>query len=319
MKQQQFEHRYAAQWQAFDAWLGGLRAGKPNLRPPEEFPRLYRQLCQQLSLARDRCYSPRLIDNLNQRVLAGHQYLYGVQPSGRFNPARYLLQDLPRCVRREWQAVLWASLLFYGTFGVMLLLLNQYPELVYSVVDAETVAEVEAMYDPASDALGPARDSESNFLMFGFYIRHNISIAFQMLAGGVVFGLGAIFYLFFNGLYLGTIAGHLTQAGFGETFWPFVIGHGAFELTGLVFAGAIGLRLGFAVLAPGRWPRSEALRLTMQQLLPMLYGVIGLLLTAAFVEAFWSASNHLSATLKLGVGSGFWLLVGAYFCCAGRG
>lgn len=318
MKQQQFERHYATQWQAFDAWLTGLRTGRMQHLPPEQFPQLYRQLCQQLSLARDRCYSPRLIDALNQRALAGHQWLYGVQQVGRFNVARYLLQDLPRCVRAEWRVVLLASFLFYGTFALMLGLLHQYPELVYSVVDAETVADVEAMYDPSGDALGPARESKSNFLMFGFYIQHNIGIAFQMLAGGILFTLGTLFYLFFNGLYLGAIAGHLTQAGYGETFWPFVIGHGAFELTGLVFAGAIGLRLGFALLAPRRWSRSEALRLAMQQMLPVLYAVIGLLLIAAFVEAFWSANNHLAASVKLMVGSGFWLLVGAYFCCVGR-
>lgn len=48
----------------------------------------------------------------------------------------------------------------------------------------------------------------------------------------------------------GAIAGHLTDIGYGQTFWPFVIGHGAFELTAIALAGAAGLKLGWALLAP---------------------------------------------------------------------
>jgi uncharacterized membrane protein SpoIIM required for sporulation len=318
MKQQHFEQHYAAQWQAFDTWLVALQTGKPIAEPPASFPLLYRQLCQQLSLARDRCYSPRLIDQLNQRVLQGHQALYGARGGASFTVAHFLLAELPRRVRAEWRVVLLACLLFYGSFGLMIVLLAPYPELVYSFVDATEIAEFEAMYEPSGDALGPARDAESNFLMFGFYIHHNISIAFQMLAGGLVFTLGTLFYLLFNGVYLGVVAGHLSYAGYAETFWAFVIGHGAFELTGLVFAGAIGLRLGLALLAPGRYYRVEALKQAMQAMMPLLYAVFGMLLIAAFIEAFWSASNVHPAQVKFIVGGLLWTVVVGYFVFVGR-
>src|SRR5690606_34190487 len=78
--------------------------------------------------------------------------------------------------------------------------------------------------------------------------------------GGVLFGLGSVFFLVFNGLVIGTVAGHLTRIGYGETFWPFVSGHSAFELSAIVLAGAAGLRLGGALLAPGQRSRARALR-----------------------------------------------------------
>jgi uncharacterized membrane protein SpoIIM required for sporulation len=49
----------------------------------------------------------------------------------------------------------------------------------------------------------------------------------------LLLGLGSAFFLIFNGLMIGAVAGHLTRIGFGQTFWSFVIGHGAFELTAI--------------------------------------------------------------------------------------
>ncbi|WP_431357264.1 stage II sporulation protein M [Pseudomonas jessenii] len=37
-----------------------------------------------------------------------------------------------------------------------------------------------------------------------------------------------------------------------------MIGHGAFELSAIALAGAAGLKLGWALIAPGRLPRAVA-------------------------------------------------------------
>ena len=113
------------------------------------------------------------------------------------------------------------------------------------------------MYGDPDGPIG-RRNADSDWAMFGFYIRHNIGIAFQCFAGGLFFGIGSLFALAFNGAAIGSTAGYLTWRGFGANFYPFVITHGAFELTGIVLAGAAGLhprpraaRPGPA-LAPGR-------------------------------------------------------------------
>ena len=67
------------------------------------------------------------------------------------------------------------------------------------------------------------------------------AIAVSSNAAGLLFGLGSVLFLIFNGLIIGAICGHLTEIGYGQTFWSFVIGHGAFELTAIALAGAAGL------------------------------------------------------------------------------
>ncbi|HEX4937885.1 MAG TPA: stage II sporulation protein M, partial [Candidatus Kapabacteria bacterium] len=157
-----------------------------------------------------------------------------------------------------------------------------------------------------------------DFVMFGFYIKNNIGIGFQTFASGILLGIGALFHLIFNGVAIGTVAGYLTELGHTETFWPFVVGHGAFELTGIAISGAAGLKLGYGLLCPGRLTRRQSLINAAREAMPLVYGVFFLLLIAAFVEAFWSSSTNLPDTAKYVAGASFWLLVISYLCLGVR-
>jgi uncharacterized membrane protein SpoIIM required for sporulation len=143
-------------------------------------------------------------------------------------------------------------------------------------------------------------------MMFGYYIRNNIGIAFQTYAGGLLAGLGTIFYLVYNGLFLGACAALIDNAGFGTTFWPFVIGHGAFELTAIVLAGVAGLKLGVAALAPGQRSRSASITQAGKDSLPLVAGFSTMLVIAAFLEAFWSSAHVVPPELRLAVGTALW-------------
>jgi len=50
---------------------------------------------------------------------------------------------------------------------------------------------------------------------------------------------------------------------------------------------------------------------------PMLYGIVLMLIIAAFLEAFWSSSSSLPIVVKYSVGALLWSLVLLY-CFTGR-
>ena len=320
MKQSLFEQRHQAAWQRFDKRLAFLEKGKKLEGSSDDFAADYRRLCQQLALAQERGYSSHLIDQLQQLAMRGHQQFYRHRSHLGSRILGFLLAGLPRLVREEWRSIAVASLLFYGSALLMGLLVYHFPDLIYSVVSPDKVSEMESMYAPETTRLGPlgARDTSDDWEMFGFYIMNNIGIAFQTFASGVLLGLGSLFFLLFNGLMIGSVAGHLTQIGYVQTFWPFVIGHGAFEQTAHNFARAPGLKHGWALLAPGRLTRGEALRLAARRSVQLIAGVIVLLLLAAFTEAYWSSISHFEPRVKYAVGAVLWLLVGSYFLFAGR-
>ena len=320
MKQRQFEDRHQEHWQRFAERLDTLENSRGHSPAGDGFAHAYRQVCQHLSLAQTRGYSDHLVEPLQQLAMRGHQQLYRHRSRLGAQTLSFILADFPRLVREEWRWVALACAAFFGSLIVMGWLVYLFPELIYSVVSPAQVSEMESMYDPAARRIGPAveRASSADWLMFGYYIMHNIGIAFQTFAGGLLLGVGSLFFLFSNGLMIGAVAGHLSQVGFGETFWPFVIGHGAFELTGICLAGAAGLKMGWALLAPGPLSRGEALRLAALTSVRLIGGVVLFLLIAAFIEAYWSSMTWPQPAVKYAVGTVFWGLVIAYLSLAGR-
>ena len=320
MKQHLFEQRHGADWQRFAERLDMLEKGKAERRDCESFAADYRHLCQHLALAQERGYSSHLIDQLQRLAMRGHQQFYRHRSHLGAQIISFILAGFPQLVRREWRAVLAGSALFFGSLIGMGLLTWLFPDLIYSLMDPEQVRQMEEMYDPAARRLGhfAERDSGDDWMMFGYYIMNTIGIAFQTFASGLIFGLGSLFFLLYNGLVIGAVAGHLTRIGYSETFWSFVIGHGAFELTAIAFAGAAGLKLGWALLSPGRLGRGEALRQAAGKAIQLVAGVILFLLIAAFIEAYWSSMTYTTPTVKYWVGAVLWLLVITYFVFAGR-
>ena len=320
MKQSLFESRHQPEWQAFANQLTQLEQGKVKASDVADFPHQYRRLCQHLALSQERGYSSYLVDPLQQLALRGHQQLYRHRSQLAANVLGFILADFPRLVREQWRFVLIASLLFFGSLVGIALLIYLFPDLIYSIVSAQQVAEMQGMYDPNASRLGRAaeRASSEDWMMFGYYVMHNIGIAFQTFAAGLLFGLGSVFFLIFNGLIIGAVSGHLTEIGYGQTFWSFVIGHGAFELTAIALAGAAGLQLGWALIAPGQLRRSESLRMAALKSVQMLCGVMIFLLIAAFIEAYWSSTTQIAPWIKYLVGAVLWLLVAAYLTLAGR-
>lgn len=327
MKQDAFEQRHAAEWAALEQWLVDRKATRTALPPPlpgeahgvlgtDEFPAAYRRLCQQLALARRRGYSALLLNRLDAIAHAGHQRLYR-PPTPRWQKAlRFVTVEYPRLVRAHGGVMLVSALLFFGPLFGWMLLLQFRPEWVYTVFSPAQIAQFEMMYDPTADRLG--RESGSDLMMFGYYIMNNISIGFRTFASGMLAGLGSVFVLVFNGVVIGSVAGHLTAIGYGDPFWRFVAGHSGPELTAIVLAGGAGLQLGLALIAPGRKPRLKALTDAGWDGAQLVLGVFLLLLFAAFVEAYWSSIASIPAIVKYTVGIALWTLIAGWLLLGGR-
>lgn len=324
MNQLQFEKNYNNQWLRFAETLATLEGNsrkKTDERPDASaFPRQYRKICSHYGLAQSRHYSPALVTRLHDLVLRGHRQLYR-ERKGILVPAiNFLFRDFPRTLRRYRIAFFIAFALFYlpaFTFGTAAW---HNPVLVYSFMDENEIFTMEEMYSPDNPTIGRTkkRTAETNITMFGYYIRNNISIGFRTFAGGIIFGIGSIFYLVFNGLMIGGVAGHLSHPPYQDIFWPFVCGHGPYELTAIVISGAAGLLLGYSLLCPGRHSRGDALRIAARPALRLIIGAAIMFAIAALFEAFWSPSRTFPAQTKYAVAVCNWVIVIAYFLFAGR-
>lgn len=320
MRQELFEQRNGPLWEELETLLGEEAGRTQDQAALLRFPRLYRRVCNHYALARSRHYSPALVAQLHDLVLRGHQRLYRRRGAWLWRLIAFLGSGFPRAVRTH-AAFFWLSAALFLLPGLLAggFCYSQ-PELIYSILEEGQVADMEYMYDPANRKPGRTadRDSETDFVMFGFYISNNIGIGFRTFSGGILYGVGTVLLLLFNGVVIGGVAGHLTRIGYQDTFWSFVSGHGALELTAIVICGAAGLMLASAVVAPGRQRRSQALRQTAPEALKLVMGAALMLLLAAFVEAFWSSSG-VAPAVKYAVAAVLWSAVSLYLWRAGGG
>jgi uncharacterized membrane protein SpoIIM required for sporulation len=322
MNQQTFESSYAVRWDEFAHWLERTAARRKDAEAAGlasfDMPARYRELCQHLALARDRQYSADLIERLSRLALGGHQVLYGAHGHGLNRVRDFLRAGFPRAVRREWRFVWLAIALFMGPLIALTFAIPRYPDFAYVVLPADVLDGAQEMYGSGAEALGRKRDADTDVGMFGFYIYNNVRIGFQTFASGLLFGIGALFYLVFNGVYIGAFTGYIVDAGLAERFFSFTAGHSSFELLAVCLSGAAGLKLGYSLIAPGRLTRAAALRVAAAEAMPLMIGVAGMLLIAAAIEAFWSPRTFVAPIIKYAIGLSLWVVLAVYFLLAGR-
>jgi len=317
-----FEELYSPEWRELQGLLDQLlvrnkkttTAGAP-IRG-ERFAVLYRRACEHLALARARAYPAYLLDQLERLTADAHQVIYYRRDYGLSRLKAFLTTDFPRSVRADALYVWVSAGLFYLPVLVIGWLVYTHPDLILSVVDPRTAASFDAMYSDAAASVG--RAAQTDWTMFGYYISHNIRIAFQCFAGGLFAGIGSVFYLLYNGAEIGAVAGYLTARGHGHTFWAFVVTHSAFELTAIVLCGAAGLKIGHALILPGRLGRIQSLVAAVRNCAVVVAGSALMLVAAAAIEGFWSSANWLPHALKYSVAAVCWLTVLSYLCLAGR-
>ncbi|MFM2328348.1 MAG: hypothetical protein RLZZ494_451 [Pseudomonadota bacterium] len=304
-----FEAQYRPQWEQLrQALAGGANAGTGLT-----LVQTYRSTCEHLALARSRHYPLRLVQELEQLTALAHQHVYRPPAMQPLWALRRWWRAVPEALRAQ-RGALWVSLASFALPLLAMLALTWWePSWVLSVLSASQAHMFEQMYGPDVQDFGRLRDAGDDWTMFGYYILHNIGIGFQCFAGGLLLGLGSLFYLVLNGVILGAVAGYLTHQGLGQAFWGFVVGHAPFELSAVVLAGAAGLRLGQALLMPGRLRRSQALIEAGHAVTPLVWAVMVLLVGAAWLEAFWSSIVWMPMSIKLSVSAVGWALVLTWF------
>ncbi len=299
-------------WKRLERLLGGSRLGD---RQWSELARLYRKVCADLSRARGEELGEDVVAYLDAVAGRAHNALYGARRVGRPDVLQLLGREIPRAVRSAWRPVLVASLLFYGPMVLGFVAPQLDPSFASAVLPPEQLAQMEAMYaEPLSTRGGAGADA----MMAGFYVFNNVGIAFRCFATGALFGLGSVFYLVYNGLVLGTVKGWLASVGLGHNLLLFVAGHAAWELTGIMLAGAAGLRMGWALVETDGLTRLASLRAAAPSLVRLVGGAGVMLLVAAAIEGFWSASP-LPEPVKLAFGAIQVVIIAAWLLLGGRG
>ena len=94
------------------------------------------------------------------------------------------------------------------------------------------------------------------------------------------------------------------QAGKTGVLFGLLIPHGLLELTAVFLAGAVGMRLGWSVIAPGERPRGQVLAEQGRAVVAVAVGLVAVLLVSGLIEGLVTplTTPRLSTFLRIGIG-----------------
>jgi len=145
---------------------------------------------------------------------------------------------------------------------------------------------------------------------------NNAWIAAQCVLFGIT-GIWPVMVLVQNAVGVGTAAAVLFAFDRGDVFLLHIAPHGLLELTSIFVAGAAGLHIFWAWVAPGRRGRGEAVAAAGRSLATVAIGLVFALALSGIIEGFVTAQPW-PWPLKIGIGAAALALFLVYMLGVGR-
>ncbi|RMG12441.1 MAG: stage II sporulation protein M [Deltaproteobacteria bacterium] len=298
-----------AGWEALDAALKEVESGV-RLDPDAlaALDRHYRRASADLAYARTFFPGSRVTLYLNRLCGRAYRILYRRHRPPLAALHAFFWSEVPDAFWRCRHEVLVAGLVLCagGLLGTVLTAAD--PEVATLVLGEEAVqglAEGRLWTDGLIAVVPPS-------VLGARIFTNNISVAFTAFAGGLSAGLWTLFLMALNGALLGIAFTAAAQHGLAPRLLDFVAAHGPVELSVIVLAGAAGLRVGGALLSPGRLRRVDALKLRGRDGVRLALGGAPWLVVVGLVEGFVSPAAFLPTWLKGAVGLLLGLLLWTY-------
>jgi uncharacterized membrane protein SpoIIM required for sporulation len=206
-----------------------------------------------------------------------------------------VLVDFPVAVYRAWRWWVGVTVVSLGVSAAMMIWVRDHPERVRSVVPSSQVRQlVEHDFSDYYSA-HPARAFAAQV-----WTNNALVAALAMVLGVTL--VGTVYVLWGNTLNLGLVGGLMLGAGKGTVLFGLLLPHGMLELTAVFVACGVGLRTGWAWVAPGPLPRGRSLAQAARAAVIVSLGLVVVLLVSGAIEAFVTPSG-LPTWARIGIGA----------------
>ncbi|MEQ9414917.1 MAG: stage II sporulation protein M, partial [Cyclobacteriaceae bacterium] len=134
--------------------------------------------------------------------------------------------------------------------------------------------------------------------MFYQITLNNIMVSFRVFVYGFFASIGTGFYLFYNGLMVGTFLMFFSQESELAQALPVIMLHGTVELSSIVIAAAAGFTMGNSLLFPGTYSRLASFKMGALKGLKIVVGLVPFFILAGFIESFITRYAFMHWSLK---------------------
>jgi uncharacterized membrane protein SpoIIM required for sporulation len=282
-----FIDRHRQTWLRLESLSASARRGPKTMAPGEveELIQCYQQVSGHLAHARAAYDDPGLLARLNRIVADANAVIYGRRARAGSSFTTFFRVTFP--------ATVWQCRRAIGAAAACLFV----PAIVLGVWVASSEAARDASLSPEERAAYVATEFEDYYSQapaqeFASHVTvNNIQVSVLAFAGGAFAALPGAALLAVNGANLGVAGGVFADAGQIGKFLGLITPHGLLELTAIAITAGAGLRIGWAMLAPGDRRRSDALSEEGRRAIALVLGCTLLFVVAGLIEGFVTPSS----------------------------
>lgn len=300
-------------WERLGALTGRARRGTRGLHPAElaELVRLYQRASTHLSYARTYFDDPTLTSRLTGVVAAAQSVVYGTRPRTARALGAFFSDTFPAAVWHVRRFVVVAALLLLVPFAAMAIWIATSDD----ALEASAPAAVRATYVERDFESYYSSEPAAAFATSVF--TNNVRVAILAFAAGILLCVVTAGLLVYNGAAVGVAAGLFSAAGEPGRFWGLILPHGLLELSAVIVAGASGLALGWAIVAPGDRTRRDALAEQGRRSVTIVLGLVVAFFVAGLIEGFVTGQPW-PTSLRVAIGALALLVFTLYVVVLGR-
>ncbi len=294
MQEVVFLKQNAPKWRRLEHLLSS-----PQPSDPDELAELFIEITNDLSYAKTFFPNSKSTLYLNTLAARVHQAIYRNKKENRSRLVQFWAYELPATLREAHRQMLYSFLIFTISALIGVISTGNDSTFVRLILGDRyvnyTVHNIEK-----GDPLAIYKSMNQIDMFLGITI-NNIRVALYCFAAGILFSIGTVFLLFYNGVMVGVFQYFFHQQGLLWASASVIWIHGTLEISSIIVAGSAGLVMGNSLLFPGTYTRRQSLMQGAAKGIKIVVGLVPLFVIAGFLEAFVTRYTNMPLALNLAI------------------
>ena len=267
--------------------LDHLVKHRSSLTGPEvdELVDLYQRVSTHLSIVRSSTADAALAGRLSALVARARSAITGVRRPAWREVVRFFTVSFPVVAYRARWWWLGTGVAFLAVSWVLGAWVAGNPEVQATIATEEAITELVEHDFADYYSENPAASFAGRVWI------NNVWVSLQTIAYAALLGLPIPYVLWMNAANVAIAGGLMASRDKLDIFFGLITPHGLPELTAVFLAAAVGMRLGWTVVAPGPRRRVDVLAEQGRAVMAVALGLVVVLFVSGLIEAFVTPSG----------------------------
>ncbi len=278
MKEVKFIEQNKKKWQRFET------LSKSSSADPDEVSKLFVEITDDLSYAQTHYPKRTVRVYLNQLAQGVFMNVYKARKTVKSRLITFWTQDLPLEMYRARKILLFNFIFILLATAIGAISTHNdhdFPRIILGDAYVDMTDEYIEQGDPMK-----VYSTSGEEFMFARIAQNNIRVALTAFAFGILFSVGTLIFMLFNGVMLGAFIYYFKVKGVFVVAQSAIWLHGAFEISSIVIAGAAGIVIGNSLLFPKTYTRGQSMIIGGKRGIKIIIGTIPFIIVAAFIESY---------------------------------